>query len=221
MPERLQPSQPFPASASSPTIGNLAAFHRAAAGSSRDGPNLASALPARIESSEVARLLSVANVKSIPIELQQSAAAAALMDQASAFAARFAGSDWGAVAGGTASPQATAGEHVPRPRINEAAAAVQQSQPQPQPQLVRAPQQPGGARTHGLADLADVRVPSFLVLQPSVTRRCRFPCLALPPDQQCVHSQNTDLKLTESWVAVLHFCIATFPVALTATMNSR
>jgi len=160
MQERLQPSQPYPASSATPTVGNFAAFHRVSAGSSRDGPIMAPNLSARIaDSTDFQRILTAHNVKSLPIDLQHPGAAAALMDQANALAARLAGGEWGAPpAAGAASisQQGATAPHVGRAtRINDNAAPAAQQSHSPS-QIIRGAQQFGTARTQTIPDLPDV-----------------------------------------------------------------
>lgn len=158
MQERLQPSQPYPASTASPTVGNFAAFHRVSAGASRDGPIMAPNLSARIaDSTDFQRILTAHNVKSLPLELQHPGAAAALMDQANALAARLAGGDWGAPpAAGAASQQGAAAPHVARAtRINDNATPAAQQSHSPS-QIMRGPQQFGSTRTQTIPDLPEV-----------------------------------------------------------------
>lgn len=167
MSERLQPSQPYPASTTSATIGNFAAYHRVPAGATQDGGSMAPSIPARIaESSEFQRFLSAHNVKALPLDLQHPGAAAALMDQASAIAARLAGGEWGAPpAAGSASPQGNVAPHASRgTRINENLVPAAQQSHSPS-QILRATQQYGSTRTHSIPELPEVclRLPAAAI----------------------------------------------------------
>eukprot|EP00892_Ulva_mutabilis_P011209 jgi/Ulvmu1/8460/UM043_0040.1 len=185
MSERLQSSQSHPASTASLNIANFPAFHRAPVGVSRDGTSMAPSIPSGIaDSSEFQQFLSAQHVKSLPLDLQHPGAAAALMDHASALAARLAGGEWGAPPpGGTASGQGAAPAHGSRPtRVSDyaALAAVQHSHPQ----ILRGPSQPqfGTARTPTAPDLPDGR------LHDTVRRSAAIANVPMPKRRRTSHA---------------------------------